>query len=108
MSRLVQARPRDLRLQGLRAAERWYEVAIAQTQRLLDEYDLMLPSDADFALLKALEFQREMMDEYADVFTHCMLEGESPDEGTPVKSHKPRKHIKVKPLVKAAGSAYGT
>ena len=104
MARLVGARPRDLRLQELRATERWYEVAIAQTQRLLDRYDLMPSSEADFALLNALEFQREMMDEYAEVFTQCMLDGEPADEGTPAKPSKPRKRTKVKPLVKAAGS----
>ena len=73
MLQLVQGRPRDVWLQELQGAERWYEVAIAQTQRLLDNYDSTPSSDADSALLKALEFQREMMDEYTEVLTHVCL-----------------------------------
>jgi hypothetical protein len=91
------------RREELQRAERWYEIAIARTEKLLDEYDWMPSSEADPALVKALKFQEEMMDEYADTFRQLMLEGEPASKGVPAK-RKPRERIQLKPLTRTAGS----
>jgi len=88
----------------LHRAEHWYIVAIAQTQRLLDELDSLPLSEGDLELIKALRFQKEMMDEYAEVFTRLAIEGESKQAGVRPKRPKQRERIKPKPLSKAAGS----
>jgi len=98
------AEVRALRLEKLHKAEHWYDIAIAQTQKVLDEYDFMPPSQGDRALQRALQFQNEMMDEYAEMFTQLMLEDDLPNNGVPVKRSKPRKRIRLKPLTKTAGS----
>jgi len=95
----------DPRLEELRKAAQWYQIAIGQTERLLDKYDLMPSSGADLALIKALRFQKQMMDEYAGVFTRLMSGGEPVEEGVTAKPSRPRERIKVKPLTKAAGSS---
>jgi hypothetical protein len=88
----------------LHRAEHWYTVAIAQTQKLLDEFDSLPLSGGDLALMKALRFHKEMMDEYAEVFTRLALGGESKQAGIRPRPRKQREPIKPKPLSKAAGS----
>ena len=44
-------------LEKLHEAEHWYEIAIARTKRVLNEYDSMSPSSRDLALKRALKFQ---------------------------------------------------
>ena len=91
------------RLKELSRAAHWYSVAIAQTQQRLDEYDMAPSSEGDLALLKALKFQKEMMDEYADVFARFLSEGESMNKGCRARPRKRRERVKPKPLVKTAG-----
>ena len=96
-------------LEKLREAEHWYEIAIARTKRVLNEYDSMSPSSRDLALKRALKFQNEAMDEYAEVFTQLMSESQRAEEGAPTKPRtqtQPRhsRKAKAKPLYKRAGS----
>lgn len=97
-------------LEKLHEAERWYEIAIARTQRVLDEYDSMSPSSRDSVLKRALKFQNEAMDEYAEVFTQLMSESQRAEKAAPTKSRTqtPQRHSrtprKAKPLYKRAGS----
>jgi hypothetical protein len=53
-------------------AEDWYDIALARTQQVLDEYDSMSPPDGSLALKKALKFQNEKMDDYAEARTALM------------------------------------
>jgi hypothetical protein len=92
------------RREELHRAEHWYTVAIAQAQRLLDELDSLPLSEGDLALIKALRFQKEMMDEYAEGFTRLAIEGGLKQAGVRPKPPKQRERIKPKPLSKAAGS----
>ena len=88
----------------LHKAEHWYTVAIAQTQKVLDAYDSLPTSEGDFALMKALQFQKDMMDEYADVFTRLTLAGEPREASVRARLRKQREGIKQRPLSMAAGS----
>ena len=81
-----------------------HSIAIAQTRKLLNEYDSLPSSARDLALLKALQFQRQMMDEYAEVFNRLMLQGESKEVRVPPRPRKQRERVKLKPLSRAAGS----
>jgi hypothetical protein len=104
MSELAREGAQDPRLEELRKAAQWYQIAIGQTERLLDNYELILSSGADLVvLIKALRFQKQMMDEYAEVFTLLMPQCEPVEEGVTAKPSRPRERIKVKPLTKAAG-----
>ena len=97
-------------LEKLHEAEHWYEIAIARTKRVLDEYDSMSPSSRDLELKRALKFQNEAMDEYAEVFTQLMSESQRAEKGAPTKprtqaqQRRSRKSGKAKPLYKRAGS----
>jgi hypothetical protein len=97
-------------LEKLHEAEHWYDIAIARTQRVLDEYDSMSPSSRDLVLKRALKFQNEAMDEYAEVFTQLMSESQRAERGAPTKprtqtqQRHSRRPGKVKPLYKRAGS----
>jgi hypothetical protein len=97
-------------LEKLHDAEHWYEIAIARTQRVLDEYDSMSPSSRDLVLKRALKFQNEAMDEYAEVFTQMMSESQLAEKEAPAKTptQTQQRHSrtlgKVKPLYKRAGS----
>lgn len=93
----------NCRREELHRAECSYRVAIAQTQKLLDQYDSLPPSEGDLALIRALKFQKEMMDEYAEAFTQLMREDEPTAGGVPAKPRKPRERAKLKPLSKTAG-----
>lgn len=97
-------------LEKLHEAEHWYELAVARTKRVLDEYDSMSPSSRDLVLKRALKFQNEAMDEYAEVFTQLMSKSQWAEKGAPTKprtqtQQRPsRTPGKVKPLYRRAGS----
>ena len=94
-------------LEKLHEAEHWYEIAIARTKRVLN--DSMSPSSRDLVLKRALKFQNEAMDEYAEVFTQLMSESQRAEKGAPTKpgtqtqQRRSRKSGKAKPLYKRAG-----
>jgi len=56
-------------------AESWYNIALAQTQQVLDKYDSMSPPDGNLALKKALKFQNDKMDDYAEALTAFLQRG---------------------------------
>lgn len=95
-------------LEKLHEAEHWYEIAIARTKRVLNEYDSMSPSSRDLELKRALKFQNEAMDEYAEVFAQLMSESQRAEKGAPTKpqtqQRRSRTAGKAKPLYKRAGS----
>jgi hypothetical protein len=67
-------------------------IALLQTQRVIDDYYSMAPSDGDFALDKALKLQHQAMDEYVAVcgrFRKFIIEGTLLDESVN-PSHQPR------------------
>lgn len=53
-------------------AEDWYDIALARTQQVLDEYDWTSPPAGSLALKKALKFQNDKMDDYAEALTALM------------------------------------
>lgn len=56
----------------LRLAEDWYDIVLARTQQVLDEYDSMSPPDGSLALKKALKFRDDKMDDYAEALIALM------------------------------------
>jgi hypothetical protein len=67
----------------LNQAEHAYGVAFAQTRKVQAEFASMAPSDGILALDKALQAERDAVDQYARVlqtFTRLILYGEEPEE----------------------------
>lgn len=70
----------------LQAAEDAYARALARTQAVKSDLPSMAPSDGNFALSQALEFQTRAINEYTRVlqaFTRLILYGEEPVEPAP-------------------------
>jgi hypothetical protein len=99
-------------LEELHKAEDHLTIALLQTQRVIDDYYSMAPSDGDFALDKALRLQHQAMDEYVAVcgrFRKFIIEGTLPDEPVNPSNQPPRvanheRGAKLKPLSQSGGS----
>ena len=101
-------------LEDVHKAEEDLCIALVQTQRVIEDYYCMSPSDGDFALDKALKLQHQAMEEYvaaSRLFTKSMLEGALADQESLVKPNDQRKQSqsrargKLKPLAKKGGAA---
>jgi hypothetical protein len=101
-------------LEDVHKAEEDLRIALAQTQRVIEDYFCMAPSNGDFALDNALKLQHQAMEGYVAacrLFTKSMLEGALADKESLVKPSDQRKQSqsrargRLKPLVKNGGAA---
>ena len=101
-------------LEEVHKAEEGLRITLVQTQRVIDDFYCMSPSDGDFALDKALKLQHQAMAAYVAacrLWTKSMLEGAPADRASLVKPSDQRKQSqsrgrgKLKPLAKNGGAA---
>ena len=101
-------------LEDVHRAEEDLRITLVQTQRVIDDYHCMSPSNGDFALGKALKLQHQAMEAYVAacrLWTKSLLEGAPADRASLVKPSDQRKQSqsrargKLKPLAKKGGAA---
>lgn len=95
MSHLSEGTPEvKASLENVHKAEEDLNITLVQTQRVIDDYNCMSPSDGDFALGKALKLQHQAMEAYAAacrLWTKSMLEGAPVDQREQSQSRARRK-----------------
>jgi hypothetical protein len=103
MSHLSEGTPEvKASLENVHKAEEDLNITLVQTQRVIDDYYCMSPSDGDFALGKALKLQHQAMEAYVAacrLWTKSMLEGAPADQQSQSRARR-----KLKPLAKNLGA----